>query len=819
MAKRRKTGKRSGFGFQKLEPKQLMAGDLVSANLSADWFFEEPVAQQQTARTAENTVSKQDWGGQQTEVKSGEWLIQLADNTLQDNSIATVVEEIQSEMPHVDVIGGTGRIGQLHVRSSLGFDQAQRAFATSPAISAHEPVQILTIAGLDQGSSNSDLSNQQWALDKINAPEAWDAGFDDTGIVVAVIDTGVDYQHSDLQHNMWRNPGEIAGNGIDDDGNGFTDDIFGVDFANGDSDPHDDANHGTHVAGIIAADRSNNVGIVGVSQANIMAVKFLGADGRGSLDNALKSINYTNLMRATYGINIRVANHSWGGAFASEALENAFAQSEAVGILSVVSAGNESENNDSYTYSPANVDVDSVITVAATDQSDRLAGFSSYGTQSVDLSAPGVGIVSTVRGGGYQSFNGTSMAAPQVAGAAAIMFAAQPDLGLFEAKQALMETADTVQQGYTISDGRLNVASALNAVRPLELDGRVTIVDGVLSAPADNFSMPLNQVGDRVVTVNDGAIYIHANQRQNVRATDVGENVRFELSGVGASISATFASLSEVTFLGSQFDDVFINRSVNLDSTVRGNNGDDRILVVSGTNNLGGGNGADRIEGGLGNDFIHGGAGHDVLFGNGGDDYVVGKSGNDWIFGGIGNDTLLGGEGNDPIYGGSGDDRLDGNQGNDILRGGDGNDRVYGNEGHDSLFGDAGNDKLYGHAGNDWMTGGIGDDFLRGNEGDDVLYGDLGNDRILGDAGRDQLFGQAGNDRLEGGTGDDSMFGGLGDDYLRGHEGNDLLDGGEGKNRLRGDSGADRFTVIYANHMDNLIEDHEWWNFEWIDWI
>ena len=582
----------------------------------------------------------------------------------------------------------------------------------------------------------------------------------------------------------------------------------------------DDNDHGTHVAGIIAAERGDEAGISGVSQAKVMAVKFLNSAGFGTVVNAIKSINYTNLMKANHGVNIRVANHSWGGSFQSDALTDAFAQSEANGILSVVAAGNDSSNNDYTSVNPANVDVESVVTVASTDQVDRLSGFSNYGIREVDLSAPGTAILSTIGRGGYNYFSGTSMAAPQVAGTAAMMFAAQPNLSPLQAKQVLVETADTVHSGLTASDGRLNAANALEAVmQPLEIDGPVSITEGILRAPSDNLEIPLSQIGDRFVTINDGAISIDAILQHAITVEDDGQFVQLDLATPLLSESTKFANLSSLTFRGSDLRDTFVNRSRQVNSTVRGNGGDDLISVTAGNNNLGGGDGADRIEGGTGNDRIDGGAGHDVLFGNGGDDFVLGRSGNDWMFGGTGNDTLLGGEGNDPIYGDAGDDRLDGNQGNDILRGGDGNDRIYGNEGHDTLFGDAGNDKLYGHSGNDWMTGGIGDDFLRGNEGDDVLYGDLGNDRILGDAGRDQLFGQAGNDRLEGGTGDDSLFGGLGDDYLRGHEGNDFLDGGEGKNRLRGDSGVDRFKVIYANHMDNLIEDHEWWNFEWIDWV
>jgi len=295
----------------------------------------------------------------------------------------------------------------------------------------------------------------------IDAPEAWDTL---TGgqVLVAVVDTGVDHGHPDLAANIWSNPGEIAGNGVDDDGNGFIDDTRGWDFVNNDNDAFDDNDHGTHVAGTIAAVGDNGLGVVGVNRnALIMPLKFLSAAGSGSTSDAIEAIYYAIDKGA------RVMNHSWGGGGFSQALSDAFTASQNAGIAMVVAAGNENRNNDSRASYPSSLTHSNIISVAATTRTDARASFSNYGLTSVDLGAPGDGILSTLPGSGYGSFSGTSMAAPHVAGAVSLLMAADPALNQAQIKDAILDSVDAnaALTGKTVTGGRLNLNSALAAIQ------------------------------------------------------------------------------------------------------------------------------------------------------------------------------------------------------------------------------------------------------------------------------------------------------------------------------------------------------------------
>ena len=301
----------------------------------------------------------------------------------------------------------------------------------------------------------------------IDATRAWDVSTGSRSVVVAVIDTGVDYRHADLAANMWRNPGEVAGNGIDDDRNGFVDDVHGWDFANGDGDPFDDEGHGTHVAGTIGAVGNNGVGVTGVNWAvSIMALKFLGSDGSGSTSDAIAAINYATRMRRDFGVNVVATNNSWGGGGSSAALRRAIQAGGDAGILFVAAAGNEGVNNDVTPSYPANDTSTAVIAVAATDRSNRLASFSNYGATSVDLAAPGAAIYSTVPGNGYASYSGTSMATPHVTGAVALLAAANPQATSAAIRTAILDGATRVSTltGRVATGGVLDVAAALTAL-------------------------------------------------------------------------------------------------------------------------------------------------------------------------------------------------------------------------------------------------------------------------------------------------------------------------------------------------------------------
>ncbi|MCB0336778.1 MAG: S8 family serine peptidase, partial [Bdellovibrionales bacterium] len=280
---------------------------------------------------------------------------------------------------------------------------------------------------------NDPKASEQWGLSAIDAYSAWDTSQGAAEVIVAVLDTGVDYTHEDLAANMWKNPGEIAGNGIDDDGNGYVDDVRGWDFFNNDNDSMDDHSHGTHCAGVIAGAVNNSVGIAGVAGAGavkILGLKFLSASGGGSLSGAVAAFNYLVDLKNRTGSNIRITSNSWGGGGSSEALRKAIEAATQAGMLVIAAAGNASNNNDQSPTYPANYGstLPEVVSVASTNSDGSLSSFSNYGVQTVDVAAPGGQILSTVPNNGYRSLSGTSMATPHVAGALALLLSAEAGL-------------------------------------------------------------------------------------------------------------------------------------------------------------------------------------------------------------------------------------------------------------------------------------------------------------------------------------------------------------------------------------------------------
>jgi subtilisin family serine protease len=303
----------------------------------------------------------------------------------------------------------------------------------------------------------------------VDAREAWDVATGSSSVVVAVIDTGTDFGHPELGGSMdtspvmWVNPGEnCAGcrsDGVDNDGNGYVDDWRGYDFVNNDNNPVDDQAHGTHVSGTIGAVGNNGSGIAGVNwNVKIMALKFLDRNGSGTIADAVEAILYAARSGA------HVLNNSWGGGGFSQALFDAIKESDTKGALFVAAAGNDGVNTDSSPHYPSSYDVPNVVSVAATTSSDARASFSNYGRKSVDLGAPGANIYSTVLSNGYDYYNGTSMATPHVAGAAALAKAAFPAATGIGLKALLLRTVDANSglAGASTSEGRLN---ANNAVR------------------------------------------------------------------------------------------------------------------------------------------------------------------------------------------------------------------------------------------------------------------------------------------------------------------------------------------------------------------
>lgn len=271
----------------------------------------------------------------------------------------------------------------------------------------------------------------------INAPEAWGTRTSAQDVIVGVIDTGVFYNHEDLIDNMWRNPNEIPDNGIDDDGNGFVDDVYGINAIQMNGDPLDDHSHGSHCAGTIGGQGNNEIGVTGVAwDVRIMALKFLSAGGYGSSSDAITCINYARTMGA------QLTSNSWGGGGYSQALFDAFKAAEEADMITVAAAGNDGSNIDGAPSYPASYELPSMVAVAAVDRNGELAWFSNYGKDTVDIAAPGVEIFSCIdEVDGYDSYQGTSMACPHAAGALAILKAEHPDEDIYHIVNRLVSGA------------------------------------------------------------------------------------------------------------------------------------------------------------------------------------------------------------------------------------------------------------------------------------------------------------------------------------------------------------------------------------------
>ena len=308
----------------------------------------------------------------------------------------------------------------------------------------------------------------------IDALEAWEISGGSRDVIIAVIDTGIDVDHEDLKDNLWTNPqecprgvGNCVADGIDDDGNGYVDDFHGINAITNSGALLDDYGHGTHVAGIAAASGNNRKGVIGVSwKARLLGCKFITAFGSGTTSNAVKCFNYIYELRNKQKQNIVVTNSSWGSGSPSRSLEEAMGRVNSP--LHVCSAGNSNSNRKLY---PAGFDLDNIISVAATDHDDLYAGFSSWGEEWVDLAAPGVSIVSTVPSGrcpmcapsGYGATGGTSMSAPHVAGAAALIWSEFKGLNNQQVKQRILSGIDPLpaQSKKTLTNGRLNLFNAM----------------------------------------------------------------------------------------------------------------------------------------------------------------------------------------------------------------------------------------------------------------------------------------------------------------------------------------------------------------------
>jgi len=335
------------------------------------------------------------------------------------------------------------------------------------AIAYAEPnwIQYATVTPNDPEQSS------QWAWGVIDAYDAWDLETGDAAIVVNIIDTGIDTDHPDLVGNIWTNALEAAGTaGNDDDGNGYIDDIHGWNAVAINGSPEDDHDHGTHVAGTIGAVTNNSLNVAGINwTSSVLACKFLNAAGSGTSFDAVECVDYIVATKANApsGADIRVSSNSWGGGGFSQAMLDAIEAATAAGILWVNAAGNDTASNDCLAAGayPSSYNVAGIISVASTDSADGISYFSNFGGSTVDIGAPGSSILSLKRGGGTQSMSGTSMACPHVAGAAALVLAANPALSVTQLREAILCNGDAISSmnGNTRTGMRLNLLGAVSA--------------------------------------------------------------------------------------------------------------------------------------------------------------------------------------------------------------------------------------------------------------------------------------------------------------------------------------------------------------------
>ncbi len=343
---------------------------------------------------------------------------------------------------------------------------------------------------------NDEEYSKLYGMENMSMPQAWETNVGSRDILVGVIDSGVDYNHPDLKGNYWANVGEIGldadgnektTNGIDDDKNGYIDDHRGWDFINNDNDPMDGHGHGTHCAGSIGAVGNNGIGVVGINwRVSLVGLKIFSDAGSTTLEAITEAIEYSTK------IGVDVTNNSWGGGPSSRTIRAAIAEARDHGILFVAAAGNSSSNNDEDSFFPANHDLENIISVAATDSSDKLAGFSNYGKKTVDVGAPGMSIYSTQPGGGYQIMSGTSMAAPHITGLVALIKAKFPNESMDRIKKRVIYTGDSLDN----LSSKLVSGKRANALFSLQKDeiapGKVqdlAVVENEVSSVEINFDI------------------------------------------------------------------------------------------------------------------------------------------------------------------------------------------------------------------------------------------------------------------------------------------------------------------------------------------
>jgi subtilisin family serine protease len=553
------------------------------------------------------------------------------------------------------------------------------------------------------------------------ANEAWADG--DTGSmtsVVGVIDTGIDYTHPDLYLNIWLNQREIpttfrarlndidtdglitfrdlngaanasyvmdynrngridAGdllsdsrweNRADEDGNGYTDDLIGWDFVNNDNDPYDDNGHGTHVGGTIGGIGGNGVGVAGVNwNIQMVALKFLSATGSGATTGAINAVNYFTdaAIRATGVEDFIATNNSWGGGGYSAQLNEAIGRAAQKDILFIAAAGNSARNNDVQATYPANYTTiamagyEAVVSVASLTNTGGLSSFSNYGATTVDIAAPGSSIYSTLPGGRYGSYSGTSMAAPHVTGAVALYASEHPNASAAEIRAALLSSAAATPSlgGLVATGGRLDIGALMDTSpilpTPMDVIAGNAATTASLTASASQASS-IDFGGDQDwfrVTLSAGWRYSFAMDAAAGSSLDsylrllsaTGQQLAFNDDAAGMNSRLSFTATTNGTYYLSAQGFEAARGSYSLMMTAVEA---DRVLNGTSRN--------DTLNGAGGNDSLNGLAGNDLLLGFGGNDTLSGLTGNDTLDGGAGSDLLISGAGRDVMTGGTGAD-------------------------------------------------------------------------------------------------------------------------------------------------------------------
>jgi subtilisin family serine protease len=407
----------------------------------------------------------------------------------------------------------------IRLPPGLGVPQARAAFVQAAGVLYAEPNYLLYSTATTPndpqfpdlwGMHNTGQSGGTPGAD-IHAPEAWDLTTGSSAVVVAVIDSGIDYLHADLAANMFRNEPDCNANGVDEDGNGYIDDCYGIDTANDDTNPMDDNSHGTHVSGTIGAAGNNGIGVVGVNwNVKLMACKFLGANGNGNVSDAIDCLQYVRIMKDR-GVNIVATNNSWGGGGYSQALYDAIDAQRQGGILFIAAAGNASQDTDAVVNYPSGYDLPNVVSVASTTRTDGLSSFSNFGRHTADLGAPGSEIWSTTPGNTYGIKSGTSMATPHVTGVAALLKAQDPGRDWRAIRNLILAGGDGIASlARTVTGRRLNAYGSLTCANVIVQSRLAPELNSINGSPGQAITLRAvhincaNPAGDVTVTVSNG---------------------------------------------------------------------------------------------------------------------------------------------------------------------------------------------------------------------------------------------------------------------------------------------------------------------------